>query len=107
MDSLKLYNKIDNLRKDKNWTINYLSTQAGVSHNTLYTWRKRETMPSFEVLEALCDALKISLAQLFSDEGYADELTEENKKLLENWSTLNRKQKELVMNMIISLRGSN
>ena len=104
MESQEIYQKIDRLRKDKGWTTHHLSVQAGVSHNTLYRWQNRHSMPSFEVLEALCDTLQISLAQLFSSDGNSDELPEENKRLLEYWSTLNRKQKELVMNLITSLR---
>jgi len=104
MDSQEIYGKIDRLRINKGWTANYLSTQAGVSHNTLYTWRMRQTMPSFEVLEALCNELQISLAQLFSSDGCTDGLPEENKRLLEYWSTLSRKQKDVVMSMIIALR---
>ena len=105
MESLELYNKIDRLRKDKGWSQYYLSAQAGVSHNTLYGWRTRQTMPTFDVLEALCDALQISLVQLFSN-GEHEELPEDNKRLLEYWSTLNRKQKQLVMDLITTLRGS-
>ena len=107
MESLEIFDKIDRLRKDKGWTQNHLSTQAGISHSTLHNWKSRQTMPSFEVLEALCDALQISLSQLFSSDGSADELPEENKRLLEYWSTLNRKQKGLVMDLIVTLRGGN
>ena len=106
MESQEIYSKIDRLRKHKGWTTHYLSTQAGVSHNTLYKWQNRQSMPTFEVLEALCDALQILLAQLFSSDGNSDELPEENKRLLEYWSTLTRKQKDVVMNMITSLRGN-
>jgi len=108
MEAQEIYDKIDRLRKDKGWTTHYLSTQAGVSHNTLYKWRNRKTMPTVEVLEALCDTLQISLSQLFgNNDDSANELPEENKRLLEYWSTLNRKQKQIVMDMIVSLRGSN
>ncbi|MDR3293931.1 MAG: hypothetical protein LBT20_07520 [Clostridiales bacterium] len=62
-------------------------------------------MPFFEVLEALCDALQISFVQLFS-ESKESELPEEHKKVLEYWSTLNRGQKDLILNMMISLRGT-
>jgi transcriptional regulator with XRE-family HTH domain len=106
LESQDIFNKIDRLRQDKGWTTHYLSKQAGISHNTLYKWRNRLTMPSTEVLEALCDALQISLAQLFCGDEYADELPEENKKLLEYWSTLSRRQKQVIWDMIISLRGS-
>ncbi|MDR3216525.1 MAG: helix-turn-helix domain-containing protein [Clostridiaceae bacterium] len=105
MESLEIYAKIDSLRKHKGWTTNYLSKQAGVSHNTLYMWRTRQTMPTFEVVEALCDALQISLVQLFGDESAAG-MTTEQKRVLEYWSTLNREQKDLIINMMVSLRGS-
>lgn len=105
MESLKIYEKIDRLRKDKGWSLNYLSTQAGISHSTMHSWKARQTMPSVDVLEGLCDALQISLPQLFSDDGYSEEMPEENKRLLEYWSTLNRSEKELIMNTIIAIRS--
>lgn len=107
MDSKIIYEKIDRLRKDKGWSMNYLSTQAGISHSTLHNWKARDTWPTVDVLEGLCDALQISLSQLFSGDGSADDLPADNKRLLECWSTLTRQQKELVFNMIISLRGNN
>lgn len=104
MDSLRIYNKIDSLRKDKGLSKNSLCVQAGVSSNTFYNWQTRATMPTFEVVEALCDILQISVPQLLSDEPL-DDLPEEHKKLLSEWSTLNRSQKELIMNMMKSLRS--
>ncbi|MDR0696770.1 MAG: helix-turn-helix transcriptional regulator [Christensenellaceae bacterium] len=73
MDSMKIYNKLDRLKKDKGWSLNFLSAQAGISHSTLHSWKARHTMQSLEVLEGLCDALQISLAQLFGDCEYADD----------------------------------
>ena len=105
MDSQELFGKVDRLRQAKGWNMYQLSLQAGVSHNTLYKWRNRNTKPTVDVLEAICDAFQISLAQLFSNDTSADELPAENKKLLEYWSTLNRRQKQVIWDMLDTLRN--
>jgi transcriptional regulator with XRE-family HTH domain len=99
MNTEEIYSKVDRLRKDKGITIYALSCEAGISHNTLYSWNKRKTMPSLETLEKICDALGTTLSRLmFNME--SKELSEEQKHLMDLWSVLNREQKEAVSSML-------
>lgn len=101
MNSEEIYEKIEALRKAKGMTIYTLSQEAQLSHSTFYSWKKRKTMPTLEVLEKIAGALGISPARLlFNLE--ADELTEEQKKVMGLWSLLNREQKDAVLAMLKS-----
>jgi transcriptional regulator with XRE-family HTH domain len=82
MNSDEIYLKVEALRKAKGMTIYVLSQEADISHSTFYSWQKRKTMPTLEVLEKIAGALGTTLAKLlFNLE--ANELSEEQKKLME------------------------
>ena len=108
MDSLEILDKVDRLRKQKGMSVYRLTIEAGVSHNTLNAWRKRQTMPSFGVLEALCNALNISMTVLFIENDIElNALSEETKKMISIWETLDRSQKSAVMNLLIAFQKFN
>lgn len=96
METDKVFEKIDRLRCDKNWTIYYLCKQAGISHSTFNNWRKRKTLPKLEVLSKLCEVLQISLPELLFDLDTLD-LSTEQKRIIEMFSALNREQKDLII----------
>jgi transcriptional regulator with XRE-family HTH domain len=102
MNSDEIYEKIESLRKAKGMTIYTLSQEAQLSHSTFYSWRKRKTMPTLEVLEKIADALGTTLAKLlFNLE--AETLTGEQQKVMGLWSLLNREQKDAALAMLKSL----
>ena len=99
MNSQEIFEKIENLRKAKGMTIYILSQEADLSHSTFYSWRKRKTMPTLEVLEKIAGALGTTLAKLlFNLE--ASEMSEDQKELMELWVILNRQQKEAALTML-------
>lgn len=102
MNSDEIYEKVERLRKAKGMTIYVLSQEAQISHSTLYSWQKRKTMPTLEVLEKIADALGTTLSKLlFNLE--ANELSEEQKAVMEHWALLDREQKGTVMSMLRAL----
>ena len=99
MNSQEIFEKIERLRIAKGMTIYVLSQEADLSHSTFYSWRKRKTMPTLEVLEKIAGALGTTLAKLlFNLE--ANEMSEEQKELMELWTILNRQQKEAALTML-------
>lgn len=96
MDILK---KIENLRKQKNWSIYKLSLEAGLTQSTLSNMFARETLPSIQTLKSICDAFGITLSQFFSDGCEEYSLTEKEKKLIENYRLLSDKNKSAVSNL--------
>lgn len=99
MNSQEIFEKVEKLRKAKGMTIYVLSQEADLSHSTFYSWQKRKTMPTLEILEKIAGALGTTLAKLlFNLE--ANEMSEEQKELLELWALLNRQQREAALTML-------
>lgn len=89
--------RIEQLRKERGWTVYKLSMEAGVSQSTLATIQQRDTPPKIEVLQNLCEAFKITLAQFFLEDEEMEIVTEEEKKFLTAYRKLPiKKQKALL-----------
>ena len=82
--------KIDKLRKERGWSVNYLAMEAELTQSTLNNLYTRKTEPKISTLRSICKALGITLAEFFNDEETADDelirrvkgLSDENKSAL-------------------------
>lgn len=99
LTSKELYEKIDTLRVQRGLKVSELNTLAGISTGTLPSWKQRGTMPKLEILESLCFALGVSLAEVIYDVN-ADKLTGEEIEHLSDFRKLNSKQKVAVRQII-------
>ena len=65
--------RIYNLAKEKNITINKVSTLSGLPHTTLLSFMNEETHdPRISTLLHICEAFNISLNDFFKDELFND-----------------------------------
>ena len=103
IDSMSIFEKVDNLRIKKGLSSNKLCTKAGISHGTLNAWKTRQTMPTLDVLEWICDALEIHLATLLFDID-TDDLTGEEIDLLSAFRKLSEEQKHAAVQMIKAMQ---
>ena len=65
--------KIDKLRKEKGWSVNYLAMEAGLTQSTVNNLYTRRTEPKIPTLRALCDALGITLSDFFKESNQENE----------------------------------
>ena len=86
---MEVLEKIEMLRKEKGWSINYLAMESGLTQSTLNNLYSRKTEPKISTLRAICGAFGITLAEFFKEEESEDELirmvkslSQENKKAL-------------------------
>ena len=86
---MKVLEKIETLRKEKGWSINYLAMESGLTQSTLNNLYSRNTEPKISTLRAICGAFGITLSEFFKEEENEDELiskvrllSQENKKAL-------------------------
>ena len=94
---------IESLMREREWTIYRLGKETGLSQSTLAHVFRRDSAPTIATLEIICKAFGISLSQFFSNgDSYA--LTEEQEKLLSDWATLTKEQKQLLWIIIDALR---
>ena len=59
-------------RKEQNLTQEQLAQQLGVSNKTISKWENGKCMPDYSVIQALCDALHVTLPELMDGEDAAD-----------------------------------
>ena len=59
--------RIDELRLQRGWSVNYLAMEAGLTQSTVNNLYMRQTEPKLSTLRAICDALGISLSDFFKE----------------------------------------
>ena len=104
---MDVLNKISVLRERRSWTIWKLSEESGVDQSTISAWYKKGRSPSVSSLEKICDAFNITMSQFFSDGDSPVTLTSDQQEMLENWSALNKKQKEIILILIKNIPTKN
>ena len=97
MDVIK---RIDELKKERNWSLYKLSYMSGLSSSTLANIYRRHTIPSLSTLEAICNAFGITLSQFFSEDTTAVPLTPEQKQLFNQWANLTPSKKKIIEDLI-------
>lgn len=55
-------------RREQNLTQEQLANQLGVSNKTISKWENGKCMPDYSIIQALCEALHVSLPELMDDE---------------------------------------
>ena len=103
LDGKEIYDKVDALRKKKDWTIYELAKNAGVAPTTIYNWRDRQSSPSLSLLDAVCSAFEISVIEFLLNDDELTTLSEEQKEVMRLWSTLSAEQKKSIINLMRSM----
>lgn len=102
MEAYKIFEKIEMLRKERNWSTYKLAEESGVTPSALFNMRARGTMPSVTTLACLCEAFGISLSEFFS-ESDGGTLSDGEKKLVEHYRRLPYHEKQAVQKLVESL----
>lgn len=97
---MDILERIDNLRKEREWSLHKLSKEAGLNQSTVNNLFERNNAPTFPTLEKLCTAFGISFAEFFSE--YTTQvLTKEQRLLLTEWNRLSLEQKKNLLPLLI------
>lgn len=78
---MEVLEKIEKLRKEKGWSINYLAMESGLTQSTLNNLYSRNTEPKISTLRTICGAFGITLSEFFKEEEKEDELIRRVKSL--------------------------
>ena len=94
---MEVLEKIEALRKEKGWSINYLAMESGLTQSTLNNLYSRKTEPKISTLRAICGAFGISLSDFFKEEENEDELVRRVK-------ILSQENKNALVQLVKNLR---
>ena len=99
---MDILQRIEDLRKARNWTEYQLAERAGMTQSTISSWYRKNIIPSIPSLEKICDAFNITLSQFFLVEDHAINITEQQQRLLEASIKLNSTQLENLITFLNS-----
>ena len=60
-------------RREQNLTQEQMANQLGVSNKTISKWENGKCMPDYSIIQALCEALHVSLPELMDGEDTAED----------------------------------
>lgn len=96
---MTIIERIEQLNAERGWSQYELSKRADIAEATVYAWKRKNKSPSMSVLEKICASYGITLYQFFN--GFLDpELTDEQNKLISQWSNLNDEEKKIVSQLV-------
>ena len=87
-------------REARGWTEYQLAERSGLPQSTISSWYRKNMIPTVPSLEKICQAFGITLAQLFAETGTPVSLTESQKELLERWARLDKKQQDVIFQLL-------
>lgn len=91
--------RIDELCKGRGWTYYELSNRAGLSVNAMYNWRSKGSVPTLPIIEKICEAMDITIAEFFMGVDNSDLATDE-KDILNAWINLSDSEKQTIFHII-------
>lgn len=97
---MNVIERIEKLRIERNWSKYKLAEEAMLTYSTLSAIYVRETPPKIEILELICKAFGISLAQFFSEGEETERVTEEEKALLEKFRAMPTDKRRALITLV-------
>lgn len=98
---MDVLNRIEELRKERGWSIYKLAEESGITQSTLANMFSRKTLPSISTLMQLCDAFDISLSQFFSFEN--KDFSNEEFSVISKYRKLTEQEKQIIQTLLDSI----
>ena len=95
--------RIEQIMKQRGWTVYRLGKESGLSQSTLAHVFRRDSEPTISTLEVICKAFGITLSQFFAEDDFVP-LTAEQRGILDKWAALTEPQKQLILGMIENMK---
>ena len=92
---MDILDKIDNLRKQRGWSIYKLAEEATLTQSTVANMFARKSLPSINTLKLICEAFNMSLAEFFSENVVVEKTTISSK-----FHKLSDRDKKIVNSLI-------
>ena len=108
MDQIAIGKFIAKKRKEKNFTQEQLAERLGVSNKTISKWETGRCLPDYSIVESLCRALDVTMAELFDGEEDEKSIhTYDNQQILKmlKETQMLKKKKKLLIGIVLFLAG--
>ncbi len=96
--------EITRLRLQRKWSEYELAKHSDIPQSTISTWYRKKQVPTISTLDKICKGMGISLSQFFAEGCDAIYLTSNQRELLDNWSALNPRQQEIILELLKNIK---
>lgn len=93
---MNVIDRLNNILQRQGWTKYRLAKESNVPESTITNIFHRNTVPTIDTLEKICQTLNISLADFFADDERV-EFTTDLKELYEHWLPLSPEKKSHII----------
>ncbi|KAF5043474.1 helix-turn-helix protein [anaerobic digester metagenome] len=97
---MKIIERIFQLMEEKNIKYVELAEAVGVSKTVVSSWKSRNTNPPAESIVLIAELLNVSITYLLTGNLEQNDISEDDKKLIEKFNYLNQYNKDVVNKMI-------
>lgn len=94
---------ITEYRLAKNWTEYQLAEKSGLPQSTISSWYRKNLYPTIPSLIKICDALDITIVQLFNNDDKSHFLTTKQKAFLDKFNKLSNAQQKSLLDFLDTL----
>ncbi|WP_409969820.1 helix-turn-helix domain-containing protein [Bengtsoniella intestinalis] len=96
--------EISKLREARKWSEYDLAKKSGLTQSTISTWYRKNQIPTIASLNKVCIGFGISLSQFFAEGDEPMSLTQEQREMLDKWSMLNKKQQQVLAELLDNMQ---
>ncbi|MBE7089114.1 MAG: helix-turn-helix transcriptional regulator [Clostridiales bacterium] len=100
---MDIIQKLNSLRLERNLSVYRLAELTGINQSTLANTFSRGTLPNIQNLEAMCEAMGLTLSQFFAEEEMTEYLSAEEHRLIKDLRKLPAETKKSVENLIFKI----
>lgn len=98
---------ISEYRLAKNWTEYQLAEKSGLPQSTISSWYRKKLYPTIPSLQKICEALGITIAELFNENDDITSLTKNQKNFLDKFNKLSTNQQNALLKFLDTLGNAN
>ncbi len=99
-----IVNRIQELCDKKHISKYRLSQETKIKQSTISNLMTRRSLPNIVTLSRICDGFGITLSEFFQEDDKIVNLSEEQKQVLDVWSTLNEDERKLVKTYVQGIK---
>ncbi len=97
---MNVIERIKQMKNERGWTDYKLASEAMIPQSTLASIYERNTPPKLDVLESICQAFGITLAQFFMEDEQMQLVSTQEKRLLDVYRKLPAKKRQLLLELL-------
>ena len=97
---MNVIERIKKMKNERGWTDYKLASEAMIPQSTLASIYERNTPPKLDVLENICQAFGITLAQFFMEDEQMQLVSTQEKRLLDVYRKLPAKKRQLLLELL-------